>query len=75
MVKIKGWKKTLDNGFITQWVHKTPGQKDNIVIQIAKSRTGYDYRISNDWNYSKRFDTKEQAVNHAIKYMRSHPNG
>ena len=68
MGKIKNWNKISSD----TWRHKyglkvTIGNYDDIGIKRQAVYVGY-FPI-------KTFKTKKEALDYAIKYMRSHPNG
>jgi hypothetical protein len=74
MAKIKGWTKLSEREFSSEStiaIYQEIGKERGIII-----RYNYPNGIEVDINgVSKLFKTKQQALDYAIKYMRSHPNG
>lgn len=72
MGKIKGWKKDKHIGSLTGW--KTPKRP---FLSIWIYNDNQYWIVENDFRTPRKifYKTKQDAVNSAIKYMKSHPNG
>jgi len=87
MGKIKGWKKNSNNNYV--WIGNLvsfpyAGSESRPELWIDND-DGTTYPFHNGWkvmvktksNYHRNyfFKSKKQALDYAINYMRSHPNG
>ena len=81
MGRIKGWNRVKEDHYI--WggdLIKIPygGSENRPKVNIMLNRFGkwaVFYNGKSGFIREKSFKTKQEALNYAIKYMRSHPNG